>query len=207
MWKRSGSIMLASVAAAATIGLGAGQAFAAGGWSVSPGGNITGKAGTTKLKDTSTGTVLSCSSAAASGTAKKGKGLSGNGIASIKSATFNKCKGPLGLTFTVKSSHLPWSLNAKSYKSGVTSGTLTGIHATLTGSGCTATVDGTSATANNGMVAGTYSNSTHALKISGSGGNLHVYNVKGCFGLIHSGDKSAFSGTYKITPAQTITGP
>jgi hypothetical protein len=207
MWKRSGSILLASVAAAATVGLGAGQAFAAGGWSVSPGGSITGKAGTTTLKDTSTGTVLSCTSAKAAGTAKKGKGLSGNGIASIKSASFSNCKGPLSLTFTVKTAHLPWSLNAKSYKSGVTTGSLTGIHATLNGSGCTATVDGTSATANNGMVTGTYSNKTHELKILGTGGNLHIYNVKGCFGLVHSGDKSSFTGTYKITPAQTITGP
>lgn len=207
MWKRSGSILLASVATAATIGLGAGQAFAAGGWSVSPGGNITGTAGKTTLTDTATGTVLTCASAKATGTAKKGTGLPGNGIASIKTATFNNCMGPLGLTFTVKTAHLPWSLNAKTFNSGVTHGTLTGIHATLTGSGCSATVDGTGASADNGQVAGTYSNGTHRLKILASGGNLHVYNVKGCFGLIHSGDKSNFVGTYKITPAQTITGP
>jgi hypothetical protein len=207
MLKRSGSILFASVAAAATIGLGAGQALAAGGWSVSPGGSITGKAGTTTLKDTSSNTTLTCSSSKAGGTAKKGKGLPGAGIASIKTATFTNCKGPLGLTFTVKTSHLPWMLNAKSYKSGVTSGTLTGIHATLTGSGCSAIVDGTGATANNGMVAGTYTNKSHTLKITGSGGNLHIYNVKGCFGLIKSGDKSSFTGSYVITPAQTITGP
>jgi hypothetical protein len=56
-------------------------------------------------------------------------------------------------------------------------------------------------------VAGTYTNGTHVLKILASGGNLHIYNVKGCFGLIKSGDKSAFTGSYKITPGQTIKGP
>jgi hypothetical protein len=207
MWKRSGSVALAGAAAVAIIGLGTTQALAASGWSVSPGGSITGTAGKTVLKDTSTGTVLTCSSAKATGTAKKGKGLPGKGIASIKAATFTKCTGPLSLTFTVKSAHLPWSLNAVSYKSGTTTGTLTGIHATLSGSDCKATVDGTSATADNGQVPVTYSNSTHVLKVLASGGNLHIYNVNGCLKLVKNGDKSTFTGSYKIAPAQTITGP
>ena len=206
MWKRSGSALLATAAAAATIGLGASQAVAAT-WTVKPGGSITGNAGATKLKDTKTGSTLSCKSSKATGTLKSGSGLSGTGIASIKSVTFTTCTGPLGLTFTVKTSHLPWKLNAVSYKSGVTHGTLTGIHATLTGTGCSATVDGTSATANNGKVSGTYTNSTHKLTILTSGGNLHVYNVSGCAGLINSGDPTTFSGSYAISPGQTVTSP
>jgi hypothetical protein len=206
MWKRSGSVLLATAAAAATIGLGASQALAAT-WTVKPGGAITGSAGTTTLKDTSTGNTLTCKSSKATGTVKSGSGLSGTGIGSIKSATFTTCTGPLGLTFTVKTSHLPWKLNAVSYSSGVTHGTITGIHATLTGPSCSAQVDGTGATANNGKVSGTYTNSTHKLKILTTGGNLHVYNVSGCAGLINSGDSTTFTATYAITPGQTITSP
>ena len=41
-----------------------------------------------------------------------------------------------------------------------------------------------------------------------TGGNLHVWNVSsGCAGLINSGDPTTFSGTYTVTPKQTITSP
>ena len=206
MWKRSGSVLLAIAAAARTIGLGAAQAVAAT-WTVKPGGAISGTSGTTTLKDTSPAISSRASPRSATGTVKSGSGLSGTGIGSIKTSTFNTCTGPLGLTFTVTTGHLPWHLNAVSYSSGVTHGTITGIHATLNGSGCSAVVDGTGATANNGKVSGTYTNSTHKLKILTTGGNLHIYNVIGCAGLITSGDASTFSASYSISPAQTITSP
>ena len=120
--------------------------------------------------------------------------------------SFSNCTGPLGLQFTVKTSHLPWKLNAKTFKNGVTTGSITGIHATLTGPSCSATVDGTGATANNGMVTATYTNSTGKLATTGAG-NLHVYNVNGCAGLINSGDGSSFKGSYAVSPKQTITSP
>jgi len=211
--KRAGSVLVTSVALAGVVGLSAGSAVAATNaavaatWTVKPGGSITAKAGKTTLKDTKTGTVLTCKSSTGKGTVKKGSGLSGSGIGSITSMTFSTCTGPLSLTFTVKTSHLPWKLNAVSYKSGVTTGTITGIHATLSGPGCTATVDGTGATKNNGMVKATYTNSTGKLTTLTTGGNLHVYNVSGCAGLINSGDASTFSGSYAITPKQTITSP
>ena len=107
----------------------------------------------------------------------------------------------------MKTSAFPWHLNAVSFSSGVTTGTITHIHATLTGPGCSATVDGTSATANNGMVKAKYSNGTGKLTTLTSGGNLHVYNVSGCAGLINSGDATTFSGSYAISPKQTITSP
>ena len=113
----------------------------------------------------------------------------------------------LGLTFTVTPGHLPWKLNAVSFSSGVTHGTITGIHATLKGSGCSAVVDGTGASKNNGKVAVTYTNSTHKLKVLTTGGNLHIYKVSGCLGLINSGDPSTFSAAYTITPGQTVTSP
>ena len=210
--KRAGVVMVTGAALAGTLALSAGAAGAATNarvaatWTVKPGGAITGKAGTTTLKDTKTGSVLTCTSSSASGTVKKGSGLSGTGIASISALTFSNCTGPLGLKFTVKTTHFPWKLNAKSYSSGVTTGTITGIHAILTGPSCSAVVDGTGASANNGMVTAKYSNGTGKLTTTGAG-NLHIYNVQGCAGLIGSGDGSSFKGSYAISPKQTITSP
>jgi hypothetical protein len=210
--KRAGIVMVTGAALAGMLALSANAAGAAANtrvaatWTVKPGGTITAKAGTTTLKDTKTGSTLTCSSSSGKGTAKKGSGLSGTGIASITAMSFTNCTGPLSLTFTVKAAHFPWHLNAKSFKSGVTTGTITGIHATLTGPSCSAVVDGTSATANNGMVTATYTNSTGKLATTGAG-NLHIYNVKRCAGLIGSGDGSSFKGSYTVSPKQTITSP
>jgi hypothetical protein len=205
--KRASTFLLMGGAAAAIVGLSAGPALAATTWTVSPGGSITATAGTTTLKDTGTGTTLKCTSSSAKGSVKSGSGLSGTGLGSITSLTFSSCTGPLGLTFTVTSSAFPWHLNASSYSSGVTSGTLSGIHAKLSGPSCSATVDGTSSTADNGTADATYTNSSGALKVLTTGGNLHIYGVSGCAGLIKSGDGSTFSGTYTVSPKQTITSP
>ena len=210
--KRAGIVMVTGAALAGMLALSASSATAAtdtgvaATWTVKPGGAITAKAGVTTLKDTNTGSVLTCKTSSGKGTAKKGSGLSGTGIASITALSFNSCTGPLGLTFTVKTAHFPWHLNAKTFSGGVTTGSITGIHATLSGPSCSAVVDGTSATANNGMVTAKYSNSTGKLTTTGAG-NLHVYNVSGCAGLINSGDGSSFNGSYAISPKQTITSP
>jgi hypothetical protein len=209
MRKRIASVLATGGAIALTLGLTAAPAFAAT-WTVSPGGSITGTAATTTLKDTTSGNTLSCTSSKTTATLKKGSGLAGTGIGSVTGISFSGCTGPLGLTFTVAPGHLPWHLNAVSYNatSHVTTGTITGIHATLTGPSCSAVVDGaTSGTANNGKVKVTYTNSTHKLKVLTTGGTLHIWNVSGCAGLINSGDASTFSGSYTISPAQTITSP
>lgn len=209
MRTRMGVTLLTASAAALTIGLSATASSAATAtWTVKPGGAITGAASGTVLKDNSTGTKLSCKTSKAKGTAKKGSGLAGAKIAKITSVTFATCTGPAGLTFTVKTTATaskPWFLNAKTYSGGVTHGTLTGIKATLSGTACSATVAGTSAS-KTGSVKGTYTNSTHVLKVSPTGGTLHIWNVSGCLGLIANGNASGFTGKYKITPAQTITG-
>jgi hypothetical protein len=206
--KRTGSVLFIGAATAGVIGLSAAPAVAAT-WTVKPGGSVAATSGKATLTDTHSGVSLSCASSKGAGTVKSGSGLSGTGIGSITSLAFTSCTGPAGLTFTVTNSHFPWSLNAVSFNStsGVTTGTLTGIHATLTGPSCSAVVDGTGATADNGMVSVTYTNSTGALKVLTTGGNLHIYSVSGCFGLIHSGDPATFSGTYAVSPKQTITSP
>jgi hypothetical protein len=206
--KRTYGILFAGAATAAVIGMSAAPALAATTWSVSPGGAVTGTSGTTTLKDTTTGNSLTCKSSATKATLKKGTGLSGTALGSITSVTFATCTGPLGLTFTVKSNDLPWKLNAVSYDSstGVTTGTITGIDATLTGPSCSAEVDGTAAGKHDGEVKGTYTNSTGKLAILAAGGNLHIYDVSGCAGLIASGNASEFTASYTISPKQTIKG-
>ena len=205
--KRTGSFLVLGAATAAVIGMAAAPAIAANAtWTVKPGGSITATAGKTTLKDKNTGSTLSCKSSSGKGTAKKGSGLSGSGIASITALGFKTCTGPLSLTFTVKTTGFPWKLNAVSYKSGVTTGTITGIHATLSGPSCSAKVGGSSASAA-GTVAATYTNGTGKLATKTTGGNLHVWKVSGCAGLIKSGDTTTFSGSYAISPKQTITSP
>jgi hypothetical protein len=210
-WKRAGSGLIAGAAAALMIGASVAPALAATTtWTVKPGGNISAKSGTTVLTDTKTKTVLKCASSSTKATLKKGAKLSGAGIGSITALSFIKCTGPFGLSFTVKSSAStkhPWKLNAVSYnkKTGVTSGTITGIHATLSGTGCSAVVDGSGATKNNGSVKITYTNSSHKLAVQAAGGTLHIYDVKGCLGLIGNGQASTFTGTYVVSPKQTFT--
>jgi hypothetical protein len=202
-------MLLTGGATALAVGASAGVALAvANTFSISPGGAITAKAGTTKLTDTKTGSVLTCASSSSAGTLKKGHGISGTNLGSISKLTFSNCTGPLNLTFTVSNKNFPWTLHGTSYNatSGVTTGTITGIKSHLSGPGCSANVAGSTASAT-GTVKVTYTNSTHQLKVLGSGGTLHVWSVSGCAGLLHSGDPTSFVGTYTVSPTQKITSP
>ena len=176
-------------------------------WTVTPGGTVTGTAGTTLLRDSNTGTTLTCTSSQATGTISSGSGLA-NPLGSIGSLSFNNCTGPLGISFSASVSG-PFPLNATSYNAtkGVTTGSITNIHGSISGPLCSASVDGTAAGANNGMVKAHYKNHTGKLTVLTTGGNLHIYNVSGCFGLINSGDAATFSGAYSLSPKQTITSP
>jgi hypothetical protein len=180
-------------------------------WTVSPGGPVTAVAKHVSLEDTTTGTVVKCSSSSDEGTVKSGSGLSGTDLAETEKVTFTGCTGD-GLAFTVTTSAsaaTPWELDAESYNAstGATRGTVNDISATLSAAGCSAEVDGTSATGSNGIVAGTYTNSTAKMKVAKTGGNLHIYDVDGCQGLIADGDTAGFVGTYTLSPPQTITSP
>jgi len=202
-------ILLTGGATALTIGATAGVALAVAiTFSISPGGNISASAGKTSLKDVNTGAVLSCTSSKSTGTLKSGHGISGTNLGSIKTLTFSGCTGPFGLVFTVANSGFPWTLHGTAFNatSGVTTGNITGIKSHLSGTGCSADVRGATATST-GKVKVTYTNGTHKLKVLAGGGTLHVFNVMGCAGLINNGDATQFTGTYTVTPAQTITSP
>jgi hypothetical protein len=202
-------VLFTGTAAAVAVGVSAGVALAVAiTFTITPGGAITAKAGTTTLKDVNTGSVLSCTSSTSSGTLKKGSGVSGSNLGSITALSFSNCTGPLGLTFTVTNSGFPWTLSGTSYNAGTgtTTGFINGIKSLLTGPSCSASVAGTTATTK-GKVKVTYKNSTGKLSVLATGGNLHVFNVSGCAGLINSGDATQFVGTYTVTPKQTIKSP
>ena len=202
-------VLFTGAATAVAVGASVGVALAVAiTFTISPGGAITAKAGKTTLTDTNTGSVLTCATSSSKGTLKKGSGVSGTNLGSITSLGFSNCTGPLSLTFTVTNSGFPWTLSGTSYNAttGTTTGFINGIKSLLTGPGCSANVAGTTATSK-GKVKVTYKNSTHKLTVLAAGGNLHVWNVSGCAGLINTGDGTQFTGVYTVTPSQKITSP
>jgi hypothetical protein len=202
-------VLFTGAATAVAVGASVGVALAVAiTFTISPGGAITAKAGTTTLKDTNTGSVLTCTSSTSSGTLKSGSGVSGTNLGSITKLSFSNCTGPLMLTFTVTNSGFPWTLSGTSYNAttGTTTGFINGIKSKLSGPSCTANVAGLTA-GSKGKVKVTYKNSTGKLSVLATGGNLHVFNVVGCAGLINSGDATQFTGVYTVTPKQKITSP
>jgi hypothetical protein len=206
MRKSSAAGLVVAAAAASVVAVTTPALAGTGPWSVTPGGATTGTAGTTKLHDNTTGNDLTCTSSKVSATLRSGTGLTQPpALGSITAVTFTSCTGPFGIKFNVTSGNLPWALNAISYTAPVTTGSITGIHATLGGFGCTAIVDHTSATSHDGSITGKYTNNPTNTLVT-SGGNLKLFNVSGCLGAINSGDSVTFLSTYTVSPAQTITG-
>jgi hypothetical protein len=187
--------------------------FLTGLWQSAPGGSFSGKTGKTKqvtLKDAATGAVIACASSIISGTFKFGQQLPPAGLASFSSVTLLTCTGPGGKTFTVttsaSASH-PWLLNGQSFDptTSVPTVTISGIMATIGASGCSATVAGPSPTVpgtvegTNPVVVPILGNPANNLSLSPTGGNLHIWNVKGCSGLFSSGDVLTFTALYTST--------
>ena len=203
---RRGAVLLTAAAAVACLSASPASATTAT-WTVTPGGSATGTAGTTDLADSTSGTTLSCTSSTANATLKSGSGLV-NPLGKITALAFNNCTGPLGISFSASVTG-PFPMRANSYNAttGTTVVKITHIHGSISGPLCSAVVDGTSATADNGAVKAKYQNATSQLQVLAAGGNLHIYNVSGCLGLINSGDTATFTGTYSVSPGQVITSP
>jgi hypothetical protein len=199
--KMRARVLFATAAAAAAVALTASQAMAAT-WTVTGGGTVHSSLskGTTlsiSVKTTSLGTItLTCKASTLSGTVPNGKGLSGTGIGHITGATFgsssSKCTGPLGSTGTgTITKGTKWALNAVSYSSGVTTGTITSVSATVSfqdplGS-CTAVAAGT--------VKGTYTNSTGILKLTSGALTVKSSSGSGCGGSLNGDSASLSTGT------------
>jgi hypothetical protein len=215
MRKRPGGRLLTgAAAAAAAVALGLGTtpllASTASTWTVKPGGKFSAaNTGRITVRDATTGTVVTCTPSSLAGQFKSGSGLPDAKIASVTKFSFGSCTGPAGITFTLKTGRFPYHLNVQSYAaaSGKTTATIAGFVGAWSGFGCTMTIGGTTA-ASPGKVDIKYTNSTHELRIVTNGSTLHFYNVgAGCLGLWNTGDRMTISGTYTVTPAQTITSP
>jgi hypothetical protein len=178
-------------------------------WTVRPGGPVSMKSGKLVLTDTATGAALTCPPTVLSGTLKSGSGLPGTGIGSITAVHSLFCAPPLGGSYTLTPGDLPWQLNASSYRAtaGVVAASLGHLQIGLSGTGCTAVIDGTSGTAGNGIVKAGYTNGTGRLQTRTTGGNLHFYHVRGCAGLLNTGDPATIRITLTMSPRQTITSP
>ena len=211
MRNRHARILAAGCAAALAATLGAVPALAATTWTIHPGGAITATSGRIGLKDTKTGTVISCASSTAGGTLRSGSGLPGADAGSLSAVSFIHCTAPGGPNDTLQPGGLPWHVNFSSYNAakGVARGTIGKIHIALSQTaGCTAMIDGTSATARDGRVTFKYTDSTGRLTVLTTGSNLHIYDVsQGCLGQYDSGDPATLSATYTVSPKQAITSP
>lgn len=178
-------------------------------WTVRPGGPVSMKSGRLILTDTTTGAALTCPSSALNGTLKSGSGLPGTGIGSITAVHSIRCPTPLGPSYTLTARDLPWRPNVLSYNAttGLVTGSLSHLQIAFAGPSCTALIDGTGGAASDGTVKARYTNSTGRLRTRTTGGNLHFYNVRGCAGLINTGDSAIISATYTMSPIQAITSP
>ena len=203
--------VLAGIAVlAASLGAAPAQAHTATTWSVSPGGaaTATATAGTVTLTDTSTGAVGTCASSKATGTVKKGSGLSGRDIGSVSAAAFGSCTALGSVPLIITSRGLPWRISFTSYNAttGVVRGTVSGVKVALTGS-CDAVVNGSSSPAADGVVSAVYNDRIGQLTFLSSGSNLHYWHVQHCDRLINDGDPVALTASYMVRPVQHITSP
>jgi len=117
MSKRYAQFSSAASAAVLAATLGATSTLAATTWTVKPGGAVSAKSGVMTIRDARTGSIIRCQSSSMKATLTSGTGLSGTGIGSISSFTFSTCIGALGIQYTLKTSHLPFAMNAASYNS------------------------------------------------------------------------------------------
>ena len=209
MRKRYARTAFALPAAVLVAVLGVTTALAAVTWTVRPGGPVSMKSGQLILTDTATGAALACPSTVASGTLKSGSRLPGTGIGAITAVHSLFCPTQLGPSYILTARDLPWHLNVSSYNAttGVVAGRLSHLQIGFSGTGCRAVIDGTSGTASDGTVQAGYTNSTAKLQTRTTGGNLHFYQVRGCAGLLNTGDPATIRVTLTISPRQTITSP
>ena len=200
-------LAVAPAAAVAALAMTA-SAAAAATWTVRPGGTISLTGSRFNVTDTATATTIPCLSSSLGGTLKSGRGHSGTGIGSITTASIRHCGGLLGM-FILTPGDLPWHLNLTSYSAAAhtVTGSISHLHVDLSAGGCSVAVDGTGATASDGFVTFTYTNPTAKLKTLTTGGNLHIYIVRGCAGLFRNHDPATLSATFAVSQKQSITSP
>ena len=207
-FSRPARIVVICMATWLVIGLTAGLALAAATWTIRPGGAVTLGLVTVTIKDTTTASSITCRSGNLADKLKSGSGLNSASAGKITGAAINGCPGPGPLPWHITLLGLPWHINLISYdgSTGLLDGTISHMEIRAAGpEGCSFVIDGTRGGASDGMVKFTYSNRTHQVKVSG--GNLHIFTVNGCAGLVASGDPVSLTASFTLAPTQSITSP
>jgi len=204
---RSARIPLTGMAACLAAGLAAGPAAAAATWTIKPGGAVTLRLVTATIKDTTTAASITCKRGKLTGKLKSGSGLTGTSAGRITGGVIDGCAGPGPLPWRITLLGLPWHINLISYdgSTAVVRGTVSHLEIRAAGAGCGFVIDGTGGGALDGRVKFTDSDRTHRVKTSG--GNLHIFTVNGCSGLVASGDRVSLTASFTLAPAQVITSP
>ena len=153
-------------------------------------------AGALQFTDTRSGTVIACSASTAA-MVPTDTGTTPDGH--ITSISFSGCTGPL-VTLTLTAKGLDWPVSAQptARAIGETSGGH-GIAVDVSGPSCSAEVDGTGANTETGVAHFTFGRVSSALGVALSGGNLHIYAVNGCAGLVRNGDAVSFKVSYHLS--------
>ncbi|TDE34054.1 hypothetical protein [Actinomadura sp. 6K520] len=160
------------------------------------------------------GGIAHCDDVKATVSAKRGTGLSGDGIVSVTDLELKSignvddaCRAPYGLGVTISALGLPWDFDARAYdaRTGVTTGRVSGIAVNVAvTNGCQITVaDGSGGP---GEVDATYENSTGRISILDYG-HLKVTSTAGsCPGVVVGGEV-ILSGMFKLAPYGIIRSP
>jgi hypothetical protein len=203
MRKLAASGIFAAAAAATAFALSAPPAFATS-WHVSNGGSISAQDPDGTELTAGSQTLVCDDPSDGTGTVLNADPANPTPIGTIDTLNFSGCH--IGIfNFEVDTTgNQPWNLNAVSYNSTthVTTGTITGVTAALSGPLCTADVTGPGGAP--GSVDATYDNDTGVLSVAG-GGNLVLRNVSGCGGLITNDQAAGFHGDYSVSPVVQIT--
>jgi hypothetical protein len=219
------SILLTGGVAAAALALGAtaaaAQPAAPTTWTGSPGGSYTSSLASTTgvLTDTTAGQSITCTAESDAGTINASASGSPAVIGTITTSDFSNCTDSIGDAGWSATSSGTWDLNGDHFNdgtqtitgctgTGVTCGTISNVNSTVSGSilgaACSFTVSGAVGDAASSTWV-TYTNSNGDLFVPNTT-TLTVSNVSGCSGIINNGDTAEFTGTFAVSPAQTITG-
>lgn len=201
------SSLVTCAAAAALFGLAAAPAAAVTSWTVSGGGSFSASSTDVVVIDSSTGVQWKCDVTLFGSTEPNGTYPDGHGLFVITGVTWT-CTGPFGIVVTVTARNLPWTYDATGYDSatGVVTGALDGVEASISGSGCSADFAG-GTPGSPATLDARYADNTKTLSLTG-GGDLHVWNASGsCLGLFNSGDPVSVTGDFVFSGVQpAITG-
>lgn len=160
------------------------------------------------------GIDMTCETSTAAGGVTAGPSQPGAGIGDISSISWGTCVG-LGIPLcpTADAGTLPWDLNATSESNGVTTGTISGIRATVvdcetSGDQCTFTVEGPNDTL--GSVPAEYDNATQKLRtFAESPSNLIIDDVGGslCPLVMVDDDEASYDSTYMVVADDATENP